>query len=120
LGGYEVHITEKTWKSIYLGKPFVISASRGHLKALRYLGFKTFNSVVNEDYDDMVGKDKIKQIIDTAIKLSEIYNTPEVLDICKFNQELYFNLEHSKQICEDLFLNKLHEIENKSHLVSLI
>ena len=120
LDEYEVHITEKTWKSIYLGKPFVISASRGHLKSLRNMGFKTFNSVVNEDYDDMVGKDKIKQIIDTAIKLSEIYNTPEVLDICKFNQELYFNLEHSKQICEDLFLNKLHEIENKSHLVSLI
>jgi hypothetical protein len=108
----EIHITEKTWKAIYLGVPFVISASNNHLQTLRNMGFKTFNSVINEDYDDMVGKNKIKQIIDSAEVLANIYNTPEVLDICKFNKELYSNLEHRRQICKEVFLDKLYEIKN--------
>jgi hypothetical protein len=108
----EVHITEKTWKAIYLGVPFVVSASNGHLKTLRDMGFKTFNSVINEDYDEMNGKDKIKQIIDSAEELSNIYNTQEVLDICRFNQELYSNLEHRRKICKEVFLDKLHDIKN--------
>jgi hypothetical protein len=108
----EIHITEKTWKAIYLGVPFVISASKGHLKTLRDMGFKTFNSVINEDYDDMNGSDKIKKIVDSAIELSNIYDSKEVLEICKFNQELYFNLEHRRQICKEVFLDKLYDIKN--------
>jgi hypothetical protein len=108
----EIHITEKTWKAIYLGIPFVISASNGHLKTLRSMGFKTFNSVINEDYDDMGGKVKIKKIIDSAIELSNIYDSIEVLEICKFNQELYFNLEHRRQMCKEMFLDTLYEIKN--------
>lgn len=108
----EIHITEKTWKAIYLGVPFVISASKGHLKTLRDMGFKTFNSVINEDYDDMSGgSNKIKQIIDSAIELSNIYDSKEVLEICKFNQELYFNLEHRRQFCKEIFLDKLYDIK---------
>ena len=108
----EIHITEKTWKAIYLGVPFVISASKGHLKALRGMGFKTFNSVINEDYDDMSGgSNKIKQIIDSAIELSNIYDSKEVLEICKFNKELYSNLEHRRQFCKEIFLDKLYDIK---------
>ena len=101
----EIHITEKTWKAIYLGVPFVISASKGHLKTLRDMGFKTFNSVINEDYDTINGgSNKIKQIIDSAIELSNSYDSKEVLEICKFNKELYSNLEHRRQICKEMFL----------------
>jgi len=108
----EIHITEKTWKAIYLGVPFVISASKGHLKTLRDMGFKTFNSVINEDYDDISGgSNKIKRIIDSAIELSNIYDSKEVLEICKFNQELYSNLEHRRQFCKEIFLDKLYDVE---------
>ena len=63
-----IHLTEKTFKAIYLGRPFVISASKGHLKALRDMGFKTFNSVINEDYDDMGSGGKISKVIDSGGK----------------------------------------------------
>ena len=76
------------------------------------MGFKTFNSVINEDYDDMSGKDKIKKIIDSAEELCNIYNTKEVLEICGFNQELYLNSEYRKQICKELFLDRLNEVKN--------
>jgi hypothetical protein len=116
----EIHMTEKTWKAIYLGIPFVIYGTKGHLKTLRDMGYKTFNSVINEEYDSMSGKDKIKQIIDSAVDLSNIYNTPEVLDICKFNQQLYFNSNHRKQICKEVFLDKLYDIKNSITYKTLI
>ena len=116
-----IHMTEKTWKAIYLGVPFVIySPSKHYLKTLSDMGFKTFNSVINEDYDDMDGDHKIKHIINSAVELSNVYNTQEVLDICKFNQDLYFNDEYRKDILNNTFLNYLYNIESKLQPTSLI
>lgn len=116
-----IHLTEKTWKAIYLGIPFVIySPSQNYLENLRGMGFKTFNSVINEDYDNIIGNDKIVQIINSAEKLATIYNIPEVLDICKFNQNLYFNSEYRKRIYEKVFLNKIHNVQNLTNPKTLI
>jgi tryptophanase len=76
------------------------------------MGFKTFNSVINEDYDEMLGKDKITQVIKSAEELASIYDTPKVLDICRFNQELYFNFQHRKKIYNEFFLNKICDVKN--------
>jgi len=116
-----IHLTEKTWKAIYLGITFVTySPSRYYLKTLRDMGFKTFNSVINEDYDSIVGNDKIEQVINSAEELAKIYNTPEVLDICKFNQEVYFNSEYRKKIYKEFFLNKIYNIQNLTNSKTLI
>ena len=116
-----IHMTEKTWKAIYLGVPFVIySPSKHYLKTLRDMGFKTFNSVINEDYDDMDGDHKIKHIINSAVELSNVHNTQEVLDICKFNQDLYFDKNHRRKIFNDYFLNYLYDIEKHTKLKTLI
>jgi hypothetical protein len=116
-----IHMTEKTWKAIYLGVPFVIySPSKHYLKTLRDMGFKSFNSVINEDYDDMDGDHKIKHIINSAVELSNVHNTQEVLDICKFNQDLYFDKNHRRKIFNDYFLNYLYDIEKHTKLKTLI
>lgn len=116
-----IHMTEKTWKAIYLGIPFVIySPSKHYLRTLRDMGFKTFNSIINEDYDEMEGDVKIKYIVDSAVELSKIYNSKEVMDICKFNQDLYFNNEYRKSILNDTFLTRLSNIEVYIHPKSLI
>jgi hypothetical protein len=75
-----IHLTEKTWKAIYLGIPFVIYApSRYYLKTLRDMGFKTFNSVIDESYDEMRGGGKITQILIINCKNIVInYNKPVI------------------------------------------
>jgi hypothetical protein len=116
-----IHMTEKIWKAIYLGVPFVVySPSKNYLKALQDMGFKTFDSVINEDYDEIDGDNKIKQIIKSADALADIYNSPEVLEICKFNQELYLNSEYRKEICKNLFIAKLYDVQKQDFPVSLI
>jgi len=50
--GRRHHLTEKTFKPIALGMPFVIVGTQGSLKYLRSYGFKTFGSIWDESYDD--------------------------------------------------------------------
>jgi hypothetical protein len=44
----------------------------------------------------MTGKNKVKHVVDAAIELCKIYNTPKVLEICQFNKELYLNHQFRK------------------------
>jgi hypothetical protein len=49
--GRRQHLTEKTFKPIAMGMPFVMSAPAGSLQYLRQYGFQTFDSVWSEHYD---------------------------------------------------------------------
>ena len=119
LEGQEIHITEKTWKAIYLGIPFVVYASKNHLKTLREMGFKTFNTLINEGYDAMTGDAKLKQVINSAEELANIYNNPEVLEICRFNQKIYSDKNHRRSIYKKTFLSSLQGIENDTIRLNL-
>ena len=49
--GRRHHITEKTFKPIAMGMPFVIVGTRGSLEYLRSYGFRTFEGIWDESYD---------------------------------------------------------------------
>ena len=50
--GQRLHLTEKTFKPICLRMPFIIVGTKGSLAYLRSYGFRTFNEVWDESYDD--------------------------------------------------------------------
>ena len=52
--GKRSHLTEKTFKPIALGMPFILSAPAGSLAYLKTYGFKTFDCVWDESYDSVV------------------------------------------------------------------
>lgn len=52
--GRRHHLTEKTFKPIALGMPFVLVATAGSLKYLRSYGFRTFGHLWDESYDDVL------------------------------------------------------------------
>ena len=49
--GQRQHLTEKTFKPIALGMPFVMTGPANSLRYLRSYGFKTFDTVWDESYD---------------------------------------------------------------------
>ncbi len=64
--------SEKEAKPIVAKRPFIIVGSKGHLKAFRKLGFKTFSPVIDESYDDEPNKIKrFNMILDAMDKLTE-------------------------------------------------
>lgn len=108
-----VHLTEKIWKPIYFGVPFVISAPNKHyLKTLQTMGFKTFESVIDEKYDQLnEGNNKITEIVNAAENLCKVYDSPEVLEICSHNQKLYFEDSFRKNFLKTVFLDNLQSID---------
>jgi hypothetical protein len=48
---HDVFITEKLWKPIIAQQIFVVHGNFGYLKKLREMGFRTFDSVFDESYD---------------------------------------------------------------------
>lgn len=49
--GRRQHLTEKTFKPIAMGMPFILNAPAGSLAYLKKYGFKTFDGIWNEGYD---------------------------------------------------------------------
>jgi hypothetical protein len=85
--------TEKIWKPMIMGHPFVVAANRGYLRDLRNAGFQTFGSLIDEHYDLMDRPDvRIERITDSVEWLCSSSNAAEFWaasrDICKHNQAL--------------------------------
>lgn len=72
--GRRHQLTEKTFKPIALGMPFVIVGTQGSLKYLRRYGFQTFGDLWDESYDDEPDDEiriqKIAQVLATLDQLS--------------------------------------------------
>lgn len=83
--------TEKIWKPIAVGHPFVAVANQGFYRDLHNLGFQTFASLIDESFDQIENNnDRLNRVVevvqdlcqqDLASFLESCYNT------CKYNQQ---------------------------------
>ena len=102
-----IHITEKTWKPIYLGIPFVVVGTPGHLSSLRSYGFKTFGNIIDESYDLDTNETRRDKALQAAKELSLLYKDPRVIEICNHNAKLIKDLIFIKQLVKEDFFNYL-------------
>jgi hypothetical protein len=82
--------TEKIWKPIAIGHPFIVASSQGYYRDLHQLGFKTFGHLIDESFDTIENnQQRIERIVtvvedlcrqDLASFLNECYT------VCKYNQ----------------------------------
>jgi len=70
--GRRHHLTEKTFKPIALGMPFVIVGTRGSLEYLRSYGFRTFEGIWDESYDLEQDDVRIERIAGLLRSLDEL------------------------------------------------
>lgn len=70
--GQRLHLTEKTFKPIAMGMPFVLVGTKGSLKYLKEYGFKTFEGIWDESYDDAEDQDRIQRIASLLTSLDEL------------------------------------------------
>jgi hypothetical protein len=66
--GRRHHLTEKTFKPIALGMPFVLVGTQGSLEYLRSYGFKTFGHLWDESYDAIYNDQERIHAIGTVLK----------------------------------------------------
>jgi hypothetical protein len=71
----KLHLTEKSFKPIALGMPFILTATAGSLAYLRGYGFQTFGEFWDESYDleidDFVRAEKVAAVLKQLDDLSD-------------------------------------------------
>ena len=83
--------TEKIWKPVAMGHPWIAVANQGFYRDMHNLGFQTFGHVIDESFDKIENnQERIERIAaivedlcqqDLANFLKECYN------VCKYNQQ---------------------------------
>lgn len=109
------HLTEKIFKPIAAGKPFLLIGGYKNLEYLRSYGFKSFDSLWNEDYDKILDP---KKRIDAIFDIKNNINLENYCLIDKNSVE-YKNTINNIKIKLEVF-NKAHNIayENRKYFWS--
>ena len=97
-------LSEKTYKLFFYTHPFIIIGAKGLLKELHELGYKTFDMLFDESYDDMnLGIDKIvficnqiKRYCGDSGKAEFIAKMPQIVEVLKYNRKLFLEKDHNK------------------------
>lgn len=115
-------ISEKVFKPIAWGMPFVIIGNAFSLLKVRQLGFKTFDGLIDESYDKETDADVRYQMVLKSIK-SFIDNPPnkdKVLEICKFNIDLFYSTDFQlnqfadmANLCVNNYYNFRRKVDNE-------
>ena len=84
--------TEKIWKPVAIGHPFIVASNRGYYKDLHDLGFKTFGHLIDETWDSIDNNQlRMERIVATVQDLcSQDLDSflRAAADTCKYNQLL--------------------------------
>lgn len=105
--------SEKIWKPIMVGHPFILYGNHNSLKLLKEWGFKTFDKWIDESYD-LIG-DSVKRACFIVNELKKFENKSieelisirkEMEEICRYNKnhyKIYYNKKYNQDgTCNDL------------------
>jgi hypothetical protein len=99
--------TEKIWKPIAIGHPFVVATNCGYYRDLHQLGFQTFGHLIDESFD---------QIEDNQHRLERIAQEVEWLcqqDLAKFTREAYNMCKYNQQLLAELSIKTRQELPHR-------
>lgn len=111
--------SEKIWKPIVLGHPFMLIGNKGGLKYLRERGFKTFGKWIDESYDELDDwRDRVRHVVRELERLNQrsveelIEIREEMKEICLHNKNLYHlkvPVPHTKVTDVEDIIKKVHD-----------
>ena len=103
-------LSEKSYKPMAVGQPFVIHGDAGTIEALRQQGFHTFDSFINHDYDLILCH--VERAVAVAKEIKRLSELPEsewvcclhaFIDALKNNKRTLQNIklkEHARWECK--------------------
>jgi hypothetical protein len=103
-----VFLTEKTFKPVKHGQMFFVAGPAGSLQALRNLGYRTFDSVLDNSYDTVANNTQRWQALKQSIAQAK-RNLPEI-----FTAALP-DIEHNQHLFQQLKTQRLNTLIGKIH-----
>lgn len=112
-----LHLTEKILRPIACEQPFILAATHGSLQYLRDYGFKTYHSVWNEDYDNLVDPaERLKAIVELMTEIANWSDSQrytklqQAQEIARYNKQWFFS--------EEFFDLTVNELKTNLHTAS--
>lgn len=107
-----IHLTEKICRCLALGHPFILAAGPGSLAFLRSYGFKTFDGILNESYDNELDpKHRLMLIVHEIARLaampSDQYSViiEQLRSVASYNKKIFFSEKFFTQVVNELIDN---------------
>ena len=99
--------SEKTWRPICYKRPFLLIGSPGQLNFLKYFGYKTFEGIIPEDYDHLIGIQRVDRVFEILTQLIESKSIDSIIEQCTDILEYNYNLfiEYQKKHKTKAMLN---------------
>jgi hypothetical protein len=117
----KTHLTEKVFKPIVMGQPFIIAGCPGSLQYLKSYGFTTFGDLWDESYDEEMDADKrMDKIIGVVKYISELPDNEykNLMDLIQHrvrsNRNHFFSEEFENHLLGELFSNLTEAIRNRN------
>ena len=84
--------TEKIWKPIAIGHPFIVASGQGYYRDLQNLGFRTFGHLIDESFDTIVNNleriERITKVVEDLCRQDLPAFITAAAEVCKYNQQL--------------------------------
>ena len=98
-----VFLTEKTFRALFAGVPFLLFGNPGSLALLQQLGYKTFPTVFDEGYDKIHAPMQSVEFVAGQVQQICTRNhswadQPEIDDTVNFNQRHFWTKMHAAEI----------------------
>lgn len=103
-GSNGVFLTEKTFKAIKHGQPFVIAGTPGSIAQLRSMGYRTFDSVIDHSYDSILDNTQRWQTLLSEIQRLNRSDLHEIFQAC------VPDLIHNQQVFLSSKLDRLQQL----------
>jgi len=88
--------TEKIWKPVAIGHPWIAIANRGYYKDIRNLGFRTFGDLIDESFDYIDNNqdrlERVAQVVEDLCQQDLQAFLTAAQPACKYNQQLLAEL----------------------------
>jgi hypothetical protein len=108
----KIYVSEKVFKPIAMKQPFIVFAAPHTLGYLKKYGFRTFDSIWNEDYDlevdHKVRRSKILSLIENLYRLPD-REFAQIVDRCQeivdYNHRYFYSQEFEAVLLKELHFN---------------
>ena len=105
--------TEKIWKPMIMGHPFVVAANAGYYRDLHRAGFRTFGHLIDESFDSIADTHQriqaVVQVIADIVTNGAHSFLAETQEVCKYNQHhLREHNQRERQLLPQTIIDFLH------------
>lgn len=101
-----IFFSEKIWKTISVGHPFMLVSSPGMLQALRSQGYATFDTWWDESYDSVEDLNLRVRLIVSELKRLSTLSTNELQDMRK---QMTLILKHNQRLFNQKWQERCNE-----------